>query len=295
MRSAFWFLYLLVCCALVHGAQPPMTSKEVSLMLRSGYSSPTVMRELLQRHFADTLDADKEGALVKAGASQDLLDALRSGAYALPAKGAAELGQPRPRQSGLLAVQAVHAPPVNPAVPPPPAGETKRINVQSVGSHVLYASLKGDLVRLNQNSMAHADDEAMAGKKLIALYFSAHRSPPCRSFTPQLVDFYNRVASQHPEFEVIFVSYDRSPAEMETSMREASMPWPALAFEKIPGKDAIKRYSGTGIPCLVLIDSAGKVLSDSYAGTQYLGPQKVLADLTAILAGGPGRHVAQGR
>ena len=46
-------------------------------------------------------------------------------------------------------------------------------------------------------------------------------------------------------------------------------------------------------PDLVLLDASGKVVSDSYAGKEYLGPQKVLADLDQIFAGG-GR-VAQGQ
>jgi Thioredoxin-like len=43
-------------------------------------------------------------------------------------------------------------------------------------------------------------------KKLVALYFSAHWYAPCRKFTPQLVKFHNRVAPQHPEFEIVFIS-----------------------------------------------------------------------------------------
>ena len=35
-------------------------------------------------------------------------------------------------------------------------------------------------------------DEAMAGKKALALYFSAHWCPPCRGFTPQLAQWYEK-------------------------------------------------------------------------------------------------------
>src|SRR6266849_7468987 len=90
-------------------------------------------------------------------------------------------------------------------------------------------------------------------KKLIALYFSAHWCAPCRKFTPELVEYYNRVATQHPEFEIVFVSFDKSQFAMETYMREANMPWPAVDFPKIGGKEAIRKYAGDGIPCLVLV------------------------------------------
>ena len=117
--------------------------------------------------------------------------------------------------------------------------------------------------------MARFDDEPLAKKKLIALYFSAQWCAPCRKFTPQLVEFYNRVASQHPEFEIVFVSNDRTPFGMETYMRDMQMPWPAIDFAKLPGKEALQKYAGEGIPCLVLLDASGKVLSHTYAGGKH--------------------------
>ncbi|KAK0074992.1 hypothetical protein PV326_011971, partial [Microctonus aethiopoides] len=41
------------------------------------------------------------------------------------------------------------------------------------------------------------------------VYFSAHWCPPCRAFTPQLVDTYQRIRERGQNFEVIFVSSDR--------------------------------------------------------------------------------------
>jgi nucleoredoxin len=73
------------------------------------------------------------------------------------------------------------------------------------------------------------------------------------------------------------------------------MPWPAIDFQKLKGKDAIRKYAGDGIPCLVLVDATGKVISSTYAGTQYLGPAKVLGDLDAIFAGRVLDNVAQNR
>ena len=75
-------------------------------------------------------------------------------------------------------------------------------------------------------------------------------------------------------------------------MREKNMPWPAIDFQKMAGKETIRKYAGRGIPCLVLIDSTGKVVSNSYNGTDYAGPKKVLADLDGIFAHG---SVAQAR
>jgi nucleoredoxin len=72
---------------------------------------------------------------------------------------------------------------------------------------------------------------------------------------------------------------------MEAYMRETNMPWPAIDYQKLPSKEALKKNAGDGIPSLVLVDQTGRVLSTSYAGKEYLGPAKVLADLDSIFAG----------
>ena len=151
-----------------------------------------------------------------------------------------------------------------------------------------------DLVAWKNGSLARFDDEALGKKKLIALYFSAHWCAPCRKFTPQLVDYYKRVAPEHPEFEIVFYSEDKSQYAFETYMRETNMPWLAIDYPKVKTKDALQKIAGSGIPSLVLVDSTGKVISSSYNGSQYLGPEKVIADIDAIFAGKPpGRLAAQ--
>lgn len=63
--------------------QLPLTVNELGLMLRTGYSSQSLLQELSKRQFADTLDEAKEATLIKAGASEELIAALKSGAYSL--------------------------------------------------------------------------------------------------------------------------------------------------------------------------------------------------------------------
>ena len=146
--------------------------------------------------------------------------------------------------------------------------------------------VKGDLVTSKNGILQIVNDQTFEQKKLIALYFSGRWCPQCRKFTPELVDYYTRVAAAHPEFEVVFVSSDRSGPAMEEYMRDTKMPWPAVKYEKVAEKEELKKYAGSGIPCLVLVDASGKVISDSYAGKTYLGPSKVLRDLDQLFAGG---------
>src|SRR5438270_13609964 len=83
MRSLLvtFLLVASVCCAICSAM--PLTAKEIGLMLRSGYSSEAIMRELSARHFADSFDSTVEKQLVQSGANQSLIHALRSGAYRL--------------------------------------------------------------------------------------------------------------------------------------------------------------------------------------------------------------------
>jgi nucleoredoxin len=296
MRRLLSFVILLGCAGLCHSAPHPLTVKEIGLMLRSGYSSPTVIGELAKRHFADTMDTDKETALLKAGATPILIDALKSGTYASSAKEITETQEQLARQSVRTSLHVDQVRKADAALQAQTIRErSKTRNVPVGGINALYESVKGDLVHCQNGVVVPEEDGDLAGKKLIALYFSAHWCPPCRKFTPSLVDFYNRVAPLHPEFEIIFVSSDRSADAMQTYMRETKMPWPAIDYSKIAVKPEITKYVGSGIPCLVLIDATGKVISDSFAGKEYLGPQKVLTDIDAIFAGGPGEHLAQSR
>lgn len=269
--------------------QLPLTVKEISLMLRTGYSSSAVMKELSVRHFVDTVSANDEDSLHQSGAAADLLAALKLGTFSLPPEQTtaaqlklANVARSRENErsrSDTLSRQQL--------------GQAQQIGIKSSGrgGNVIRDLLKNELVSFQNGSVTSFDDERLGSKKLFALYFSAHWCGPCRKFTPDLVAYYNRIVPQHPEFEVVFVSCDKSASAMETYMRESNMPWPAVDFQKISSASAIRKYAGSGIPCLVVIDSAGQVLSDTYEGSTYVGPKKVLGDLDVMFARGT---VAQG-
>jgi nucleoredoxin len=143
--------------------------------------------------------------------------------------------------------------------------------------------LNGKLVIYNGSSLERFEASALKGKKYLAVYFSASWCGPCRKFTPRLVDWYDGHKSQLDKFDVIFVSQDNSKEEMLEYMKQDGMPWPALKFANASGSP-LEKYSGRGIPCLVVIDQQGKVLSHSYKGEEYLGPFRVIRDLEGLLA-----------
>jgi nucleoredoxin len=119
--------------------------------------------------------------------------------------------------------------------------------------------------------------------KYTALYFSAHWCPPCRMFTPKLVEWYNEFKSKHPNFELVFVSSDREESAMEEYIKGDKMPWPYVKFDKAK-EEIFGKYSAAGIPYLVLIDENGKNLTGQ-SGNEWQSPQEVLAKIEEIVGG----------
>lgn len=102
---------------------------------------------------------------------------------------------------------------------------------------------------------------------LIQLFFFLHfiysfdlkRCPPCRGFTPKLIDFYNKYA-QEKNLEIIFISSDEDEESFEEYYKE--MPWLALDFNEREKKEELSDKLGVdGIPSLILFEAkSGEII-----------------------------------
>ena len=129
--------------------------------------------------------------------------------------------------------------------------------------------------------------EALAGRDVVGLYFSAHYCPPCRAFTPQLSLWYGAMWGKRPgALELIFCSRDRD--EQSFNEYRSKMPWQALPFADAARRESLAQQFGvSGIPALVLLDSEGNVLLAE-------GRNHVLGDIFANSFPWPRRSLDEG-
>lgn len=111
---------------------------------------------------------------------------------------------------------------------------------------------------------------SMCGRHaVVGLYFSAHWCPPCRGFTPLLVDFYNSLKLKNGDvkLEIVFVSWDKDVSGFWDHF--SAMPWLALPFDPDKQKKSklAKKFRVQGIPRFVLLDGeTGKTITtDGYS------------------------------
>lgn len=144
--------------------------------------------------------------------------------------------------------------------------------------------LRGRLVRPNEKGRLRPfsiDDRTEP--EIYALYFSASWCPPCNDFTPKLVAFYRAMQfAGYDNFELILVSSDRTGGDMADYMMDYSMPFPGLKFSSRNSRK-VGQFSGSGIPCLTLVDAQGNLIWHTYVGGEYKGPSQSMDVLRTLL------------
>ncbi|GAB4839790.1 hypothetical protein Ancab_020500 [Ancistrocladus abbreviatus] len=132
--------------------------------------------------------------------------------------------------------------------------ERVRIGAQTLES--LLVSGEKDFVI--DKSGSEVPVSKLVGKHVL-LYFSAHWCPPCRFFTPNLIEAYHDIKAKEDAFEVIFISSDRDQSSFEEYY--SGMPWLALPFGDERKASLSHRFKVRGIPCLIAIGPDGKTVT----------------------------------
>jgi len=110
--------------------------------------------------------------------------------------------------------------------------------------------------------------DELAGKT-VGFYFSAHWCPPCRAFTPNLVKFRD---SNKDNFEVVFVSSDKSPDAQMGYMKETNMKWYTLPHRSSEANALNQKFAIRGIPALIIVSPDGETVTKNGRGDVNSNP-----------------------
>ena len=115
--------------------------------------------------------------------------------------------------------------------------------------------------------LLNADGKVVSGEtlsgKYVGLYFSASWCPPCRTFTPKLVEFHK---ANKDKFEVLLVSADNSEKAQANYMKKYMMPWLAVKHQSIAANLLVKKMGVSSIPFLVILAPDGSVVTKDGRG-----------------------------
>ncbi|KAI6655621.1 Nucleoredoxin-like [Oopsacas minuta] len=119
------------------------------------------------------------------------------------------------------------------------------------------------LLRIEGGVTKEIETSTLIKDGVIALYFSAHWCPPCRTFTPTLGDWYKKLTSGSlkDKLEIVFLSSDQSEEEFKDYY--SSMPWCALPYSDREKKAELsKKFGIKGIPSLIFLNAQnGKIIT----------------------------------
>ena len=143
---------------------------------------------------------------------------------------------------------------------------------------VASAALNPGLASLLPEKLMNASGEEVSRNQLagktVGFYFSAHWCPPCRAFTPSLVKFRD---TNQEDFEIVFVSSDKSPAAQMAYMKETDMKWLTMEHRSKPANTLSQKFGIRGIPALIIVSPEGEVITKNGRGEVSGNPQGALA------------------
>ncbi len=159
---------------------------------------------------------------------------------------------------GLMALGLM---PLN-AAPRIPEAEAPRI----LGpTHKFIQEAEGKLVSLDRTRFIPYSVDQLKDTPFLLVYYSASWCPPCKAFTPELLNFYTRMKEQYGDiFELLLFSFDKKEIDMLNYMKAFKMPWPAIAYKELSNIQYLKSYQTPAIPSLILIDKNGMIGVDKF-------------------------------
>nr|KAG5691904.1 hypothetical protein BaRGS_033350 [Batillaria attramentaria] len=116
------------------------------------------------------------------------------------------------------------------------------------------------------------------------------KCPPCKFFTPELTKTYERLKEAGRQFEIVFVTSDRSAESFQQHV--GCMPWLTIPFDDPRLQQLTNQFGIDGIPSLVILDEKGglitmngrQAIAHDSAGVDFPWYPKPLNELTQMAA-----------
>ena len=97
-------------------------------------------------------------------------------------------------------------------------------------------------------------DAALTGK-VVMIYFSGKWCSPCRSFTPKLIEYYEKMVKVNSNFSIVVVSHDKTEKAFDDYYGSMPSSWLALPYFSWSaiGAGVGKTFGLVGIPTLIVL------------------------------------------
>lgn len=237
------------------GAQSLATSD--STVGGSDGAKPATEAESKEVAATKARDATPEGAATKSGT------AVVAGVVAPPPQGGAEAGSEGKGKEAEGGAGADGAVPDDDEAARKAFEARQREKALRAGPRPPHCvdALAGCTVSRKRSEMGYEKLRKHLDGCVLALYFGAW-CPPCETFNPVLYALYYYLQNRQgaPKLEIVFCSSDTTKANYAEMTKR--MPWCLLPFNDPAVAAMGKKYSVTGVPTVVLLDTDGSLICE---------------------------------
>ena len=275
MPRSFLLVLALVMAIPAWAVAPPLTVNDLALMVRGGYAESEIIAEVQKRRLSAPIDGAVEKALLERGVPAALITRLKDRNFLPTEDHQAMLAQQR---SATLAHDEAESQLV----------EQRRAQAAALAKAAaardnVMKLLDGKLMSLHGSELQPYPTSNLRDVRVFAFYFGSNWSPACREATPAIVEWYRTTKAANPDFELIFVSSDRSALTMAEDVRKYAMPYPVVRFDAV-NDEGIQQFGGNPTPWLGVVSRAGAPLTKNIGEKRFIDPGEIMEGLEFLLA-----------
>ena len=126
-------------------------------------------------------------------------------------------------------------------------------------------------------------EAGLAQADYLLVYRARLGCPRCAAFAPELARFYERVKGEHPGFEAVFYSDDKTAEDAREVFAKEALPGRAIRFDRRLAAADLASQSGELLPLVYLYDKAGNLLAQNGPSGGRPSAEDILAVLEAKL------------